>query len=239
MGRPRQAGSRRDVCMEPRTAAHTRGGCGAGAARRVCQPCRLLLARGLARMPEMAMRSALGAGSGRIVRQLLVESLLLSLIGGAFGVLVAMGGIRTLVARNPPPGGVGIVDVGLNLRTLALTASISIVTGLLFGLAPALVSARSGLSTILKDSPPAITANLPPRFRNVLVAAQIAVTVVLLVGSGLLMKSFVQLSSRDLRFDPERLLSFDIHMPLNDYMQRRVTTADSYFEIDPPPALTF
>ena len=199
----------------------------------------LLLARGLARMPEMAMRSALGAGSGRIVRQLLVESLVLSLIGGAFGVLVAIGGIRALVAMNPPPGGVGIVDVGLDLRTLALTALISIVTGLLFGLAPAVVSARSGLSTMLKDSPPAITANLPPRFRNALVAAQIAVTVVLLVGSGLLMKSFVQLSSRDLRFDPERLLSFDIHVPLNDYMQRRVTGADSYFEIDPPPALTF
>ena len=151
----------------------------------------LLLARGLVRMPEMAMRAALGAGRGRIVRQLLAESILLSLIGGALGVLVAMGGIRALVAMNPPPGGVGIVDVGVDLRTLGLTALISIATGLLFGLVPALVSARSGLNKTLKESPPAVTPRLPPRFRNALVAVQIAVTVVLLVGSGLLMKSFL------------------------------------------------
>jgi putative ABC transport system permease protein len=140
---------------------------------------------------------------------------------------------------NPPPGGVGIVDVGVDLRTLGLTALISIVTGLLFGVAPALVSARSGLSKALKDSPSAITANLPPRFRNALVAAQIAVTVVLLVGSGLLLKSFMQLTSRDLRFDPERLLSFEVHVPSNDYMKRRASANEDYFEVDPPPALAF
>jgi putative ABC transport system permease protein len=200
----------------------------------------LLLARGLARMPEMAMRAALGAGRSRIVRQLLAESLLLSLIGGAVGVLVAMGGIRALVAMNPPPGGVRIVDLGVDLRTLGLTAVISIATGLLFGLAPALVSARSGLSKALKESPPAVTANLPPRFRNALVAAQIAVTVVLLVGSGLLLRSFLQLASRDLRFDPDRLLSFEIHVPLDDSMRRRATAGgDSYFEVDSSPALAF
>ena len=200
----------------------------------------LLLARGLARMPEIAMRAALGAGRGRIVRQLLAESLLLSLVGGAFGVLVAMGGIRALVAMNPPPGGVRIVDVGIDLRTLMLTALISVFAGLLFGLAPALVSVRSGLSAKLKQSPPAITAGLPPRFRNSLVAGQIAVTVVLLIGSGLLLKSFMQLASRDLHFDPERLLTFEVHMPLNDYLQRRASdTGVSYFEIDPPPAFAF
>jgi len=199
----------------------------------------LLLARGLARTPEMAMRSALGAGRSRIVRQLLAESLLLSLIGGAFGVLVAVGGIRALVAMNPPPGGVGIVDVGLDLRTLLLTALISIATGLLFGLAPALVSARSGLSKALKESPPVVTANLPPRFRNGLLTAQIAVTVVLLVGSGLLLRSFLQLASRDLRFDPDRLLTFEIHVPLDDYLQRRASAGESYFEIDRSAALNF
>ena len=200
----------------------------------------LLLARGLARMPEMAMRAALGAGRGRIVRQLLAESLLLSLIGGAVGVLVAMGGIRALVAMNPPPGGVKIVDLSVDLRTLGLTALISIATGLLFGLAPALVSARSGLSKALKESPPSVTVNLPPRFRNALVAAQIAVTVVLLVGSGLLLRSFVELASRDLRFDPDRLLSFEIHVPLDDSMKRRATASgDGYFEVDPSPALAF
>ena len=198
----------------------------------------LLLARGLARAPEMAMRAALGAGRGRIVRQLLAESLLLSLIGGALGAVVAMGGIRALVAMNPPPGGVGIVDVGVSLWTLALTAAMSILTGLLFGLAPALVSTRSGLSKALKESPPAVTASLPPRFRNVLVAAQIAVTVVLLVGSGLLMKSFVQVASRSVQFDPAQLLTFEIHVPLTDYLHRRVSdTGPSYFEIDPSPSI--
>ena len=81
----------------------------------------LLLARGLARMPEMAMRAALGAGRGRIVRQLLAESLLLSLVGGTVGVFIAMAGIQALVAMNPPPGGVRILDVTVSLRTLGLT----------------------------------------------------------------------------------------------------------------------
>ena len=89
----------------------------------------LLLARGLVRMPEMAMRAALGAGRGRIIRQLLAESILLSLVGGTLGVLVATGGIRALVAMSPPPGGVGIIDVGVDLRTLGLTALISIAAG--------------------------------------------------------------------------------------------------------------
>jgi predicted permease len=123
---------------------------------------------------------------------------------------------------------------------LGLTALMSIVTGLLFGLAPALVSVRSGLSRALKQSPPAITAHLPPRFRNSLVAGQIAVTVVLLIGSGLLLKSFAQLASRDLQFDPERLLTFEVHVPLDDYLQRRMPDrGEPYFEIDPPPALAF
>ena len=199
----------------------------------------LLLARGLVRMPEMAMRAALGAGRGRIVRQLLAESILLSLVGGALGVLVATGGIRALVAMNPPPGGVGIVDVGVDLRTLGLTALISIATGLLFGLAPALISARAGLSKALKESPPGVTPHLPPRFRNVLVAVQIAVTVVLLVGSGLLMKSFLQLTNRDLQFDPDRLLTFEVHVPLTDYQHLTTSGGRSYFEIDPSPAIGF
>jgi putative ABC transport system permease protein len=199
----------------------------------------LLLARGLARMPEMAMRAALGAGRGRIVRQLLAESILLSLVGGALGVLVAMGGIRALLAMRPPPGGVGIVDIGVDLRTLALTALISIATGLLFGLAPALVSGRSGLNKALKESPPGMRPHLPPRFRNALVAVQIAVTVVLLVGSGLLIKSFVQMTTRDLEFDPDRLLTFEIHVPAIDYVHRIVSGGQSYFEIDPSPAIGF
>jgi ABC-type lipoprotein release transport system permease subunit len=199
----------------------------------------LLFARGLVRMPEIAMRTALGAGRGRIIRQLLAESLLLSLIGGALGVVVAMGGVRVLAAMNPPPGGVAIVGAGISVRTLEMTGLISIATGLLFGLAPALVTARAGLNSTFKASPPAVTASLPPRFRNALVAAQIAITVVLLVGSGLLMKSFVQVASRDLQFDPERLLTFEIHVPLTDYLHRVASGGTTHFEVDPPPAIAF
>jgi putative ABC transport system permease protein len=197
----------------------------------------LLLARGLVRMPEMAMRAALGAGRGRIVRQLLAESLLLSLIGGALGIVVAMGGIPVLTAMNPPPGGVQIVGAAMSLRTLEMTGFISIATGLLFGLAPAFVTARTSLNSTLKSSPPAITASLPPRFRNALVAAQIAITVVLLIGSGLLMKSFVEVARRDLQFDSDRLLTFEIHVPFGDYLRRVTIGATPYFELDPPPAL--
>jgi putative ABC transport system permease protein len=198
----------------------------------------LLLSRGLVRMPEMAMRTALGAGRGRIVRQLLTESILLSLAGGALGLLVAWGGIRSLVAMSPPPGGIGIVEVSLNLRVLIVTAVISIGAGILFGIAPALMAGRTGVTATLKESPTSSRSGLPPRFRGALVAAQIAVTFVLLIGSGLLMKSFVQLVSRDLHFDPERLLTFEYHTPLGDYMHRRGSVNGlPYFDIDPPPSL--
>ena len=199
----------------------------------------LLLARGLARVPEISMRAALGAGRLRIVRQLLAESILLSLIGGALGVLVAMGGIRALVGMNPPPGGVKIVDVALDMRTLGLTALISLTTGLVFGLVPALMSARSGLNKTLKNSPPAVTTSAPPLFRNAFVAAQIAVTVVLLVASGLLMRSFLQVTARNIGFDPGRLLTFEIHVPMSDYMHRAGSGDRWYFEIDPSPAVGF
>jgi putative ABC transport system permease protein len=199
----------------------------------------LLLARGLARVPEISMRAALGAGRLRIVRQLLAESILLSLIGGALGVLVAMGGIRALVGMNPPPGGVRIVDVALDMRTLGLTALISLTTGLVFGLVPALMSARSGLNKTLKDLPPAVTTSAPPRLRNAFVAAQIAVTVVLLVASGLLMRSFLQVTARDIGFEPSRLLTFEIHVPMSDYMHRAGSGDRWHFEIDPSPAVGF
>jgi predicted permease len=199
----------------------------------------LLLARGLARVPEISMRAALGAGRLRIVRQLLAESILLSLIGGALGVLVAMGGIRALVGMNPPPGGVKIVDVAIDVRTLGLTALISLTTGLVFGLVPALMSARSGLTKTLKGSPPTVTTSVPPRFRNAFVAVQIALTVVLLVASGLLMRSFLQVATRDIGFDPRRLLTFEIHVPMTDYMHRARSDDPWNFEIDPSPAVGF
>ena len=197
----------------------------------------LLLARGLVRGPEIALRTALGAGRGRIVRQLLTESVLLSAGGGALGLIVAWLGIRALVAMDPPPGGVTIGDIAMSLRVLGGNAFIAIVTGVLFGLVPALVHARMSLTNTLKE-PPGGSGSRRPQLRTALVATQIAVTVVLLVGAGLLTKSFVLVISRDLRFDTDRLLTFEVNVPLSDYLKRRGTIDGlPYYEITPPPSI--
>jgi putative ABC transport system permease protein len=198
----------------------------------------LLLARGLVRRPEMAVRTALGAARGRLVRQLLTESLLLSGAGGLLGVLVAWGGVRALVAMSPPPGGMSIADVSVSPRMLAVTSLVSILTGVAFGLTPALMTTRAEPTGLLKESPNGGGTGVRPPFRTALVAAQFALTVVLLVGSGLLTRSFVQLLSRDLQFDPDRLLTFELHTPLGDYLHRRGSVDGvPYFEIDPTPSL--
>jgi len=199
----------------------------------------LLLARGHVRGPEIALRTALGAGRGRIVRQLLTESVLLSIGGGIIGLAVAWMGIRALLAMNPPPGGVAIADVNMNPRTLTATALIAIVTGLMYGLAPALAQARGSLTNSLKE-PGNSGGTKRPGFRSTLVAAQIAVTVVLLVGAGLLAKSFVAVISRDLQFDSNRLLTFEVHIPYEDYARLQGSYAGlPYFEIDSSPSLAF
>ena len=199
----------------------------------------LLLARGHVRGTEIALRTALGAGRGRIVRQLLTESVLLSLGGGVIGLAVAWLGIRALLTMNPPPGGVGIADVNMNLRTLTATGVIALVTGLLYGLAPALAQVRGSLTHSLKE-PGTSGGTKRPGFRSTLVAAQIAVTVVLLVGAGLLAKSFVAVMSRDLQFDSDRLLTFEVHIPYEDYARLQGSYAGlPYFEIDSSPSLAF
>jgi putative ABC transport system permease protein len=197
----------------------------------------LLLARGLVRGPEIALRTALGAGRGRIVRQLMTESVLLSVGGGVLGLAVAWIGVRGLVAMNPPPGAVAIGDIALSLRTLGVTALVAIATGLLYGVAPALVHARASLTDTLKE-PAGGSGSRRPGLRSTLVAAQIAVTMILLVGAGLLMKSFVRVMSRDLRFNTERLLTFDVNIPLSDYLKRTGTINGlPLFEIRPPPSI--
>jgi len=199
----------------------------------------LLLARGLVRGPEIALRSALGARRGRIVRQLLTESVLLSLGGGVFGLAVAWGGIRALLAMNPPPGGVAITGVSMNLRTFAATAVIAIATGLLYGLVPALAHVRRSLTDSLKE-PGNTGGSRQPHFRSALVGAQIAVTMVLLIGAGLLAKSFMAVISRDLQFDTDRLLTFEVHIPNPDFMRRQGSYAGlPYFEIGSLPSLSF
>jgi putative ABC transport system permease protein len=125
----------------------------------------------------------------------------------------------------------------LNMRTLGATALVAIATGLLCGFAPALVHARASLTDTLKE-PAGVSGSRRPGLRGTLVAVQIAVTMVLLVGAGLLMKSFVRVMSRDLRFDTQQLLTFEVHIPLSDYLKRASTrNGVPYFEISPPPSI--
>ena len=177
----------------------------------------LLLARGSVRRSEFAVRMALGAGRGRIVRQLLTEGLLLSLIGGLLGVVVAGWGLRILIAMWPPPGGLRIPEVGLNARMILNVAVLSGLTGLLFGLAPALAAFRLNLTGSLNESVRGTgTQAGGHRLRGALVASQIALALVLLIGTGLLLNSVLRLAGRELNFDPEGLLTFEVRVPATD-----------------------
>jgi putative ABC transport system permease protein len=189
----------------------------------------LLLARGVARRAEITVRAALGASRGRLVRQLVAETAVLAAAGGALGVLVAWFGVRTLSNLIPPPGAAGMVAVTLDARIVAIAALISIASGVIFGILPAVAGSRWDISELRRG-----------RWREALVAAQIAVTFVLMIGAGLLTRSFLVVIARDVQFDPERLLTFQLNVPIGDFMHRRGVVGERpYFEITPSPALMF
>ena len=199
----------------------------------------LLLARGSVRRSEMAVRMALGAGRGRIVRQLLTEALLLSLIGGLLGLLVAWWGLRSLALMGPPPGGLRIVEVGLNARMLLVAASLSMLTGLLFGMAPALAASTLNLTGSLNESVRGTgTHSSGHRLRGALVAAQIALALVLLVGTGLMVKSFARLAARELSFDPQRILTFGVRLHAGPDGPAGRVSLGAPDGVAQPPALT-
>ena len=197
----------------------------------------LLLARGAARRSEMAMRVALGAGRGRIIRQLLTESVLLSLIGGALGTFIAWGGLHALVGMTPPPGGTRVSGIPLDLPILALMAVLSLGTGLVFGIGPALACFQLDLAGPLKESSQSTGAPyVRQRLRSALVTVQIAFALMLLIGSGLLIKSFVRLSGHELNFEPSGLLTFEFHVPEQQYLSSAgLFQGTPYFEVDPTP----
>ncbi len=177
----------------------------------------LLLVRADARQREMAVRGALGAGRWHLARQLLAESGLLALLGGIGGVLLAVCATQMLVLLNPPnlprPEAIGI-----DLRVLAFAAAVSLLASLLFGLAPALHASRPGLGRALRESGHSSTAGADrQRFRSVLVASEVAVAVVLLVGAGLLVRSFVALRSVDPGYRTEGVLTLRLSLPQADY----------------------
>src|SRR4030095_180579 len=153
----------------------------------------LSLARGSEREREFSIRSAIGAGRSRIVRQLLIESLLLAALGCGGGLLLAVWGVDLLVAFNP--GDIPRIDqVSLDKSTVAFAALLGFLTTLIFGLAPALQLSKPDLQSCLKDTGQTITGSRTRRrLRNTLVVTQIALAFVLLVGAGLVLRSFVRL----------------------------------------------
>jgi putative ABC transport system permease protein len=185
----------------------------------------LLLARAAGRQKEIAIRTALGASRRRIVSQLLVESLLLSLAGGASGLLLALWGMDLLVAAGPadiPRVG----QVGLDARVLAFTLLISVLTGIAFGLAPALQASRPDLTDALKEGSRGATEGpRRSRMRSTLVVAEVAVSLVLLIGAGLLIRSFARLMQTDPGFDPARVVALDLPLSRLRYDTEEKQTA--------------
>jgi putative ABC transport system permease protein len=185
----------------------------------------LLLVRATGREKEMSIRLALGAGSFRLVRQMLTESVLLSVGGGAAGLLVASWAREALLALRPaslPQYNA----IELDTRVLVFTLGLSIATGVLFGLVPALRAARSDLNLALRGSSRSATAGAGAhRLRNVFVAGEIAVSLVLLVGAGLLIRSFVRLRNNELGFRTDHTVTARISIPSDKYTKSEQVTA--------------
>lgn len=185
----------------------------------------LMLARTTTREREIAIRSALGAGRWRVSRQLLTESVLLSAIGGTLGVLLAFWGIDALKALSP--GDVPRLDaIGISLPVLLFTFGVSLLTGVLFGLAPALQASRVNLNHALKEGGRGLSGNRwGRRLRGGLVAGEIALSLIVLIGAGLLIKSFAQLVRSDAGFVAENLTTMNLELFRLKDPQRRVVVA--------------
>jgi len=175
----------------------------------------LLVARAASRRKEIALRTALGASRGRVVRQLLTESVLIAAAGGALGLLFAFWGLDALVA-SAPQGVPRLNEVGIDARVVAFTAIVSMATGLLFGLAPAVRATRAGLNASLKEAGHG-SAPVAGGSGRLLVAAEVALSLVLLVAAGLLIRSFARLEQVQPGFEPSNLLTFRLSLPASRY----------------------
>ena len=191
----------------------------------------LMLARATARQKEVAVRLALGAGRARIVRQLLTESVMLSVLGGALGILFAYWGAHAIISfvssnQTRPLG----FATGIDMRVLGFTVAVSLVTGIIFGLAPAFRSARIDLTPILKEgegsSASGGRAGKWFSVGNALVVAQVALAIVVLVGAGLLVRTLENLRSVDVGFDAHNIVVFAIDPTLAGYKGAQV---DSFY----------
>ena len=176
----------------------------------------LLLARASGRGREIAVRMALGAMRGRVVRQLLTESILLASLGGALGVMLGVWGVTALIALAPD-GAPRLNEVGLDGTVLAFAAGLTLVTGVIFGLVPALQVSRPELTPALREGGRGSAGPAGQRARRSLIVAEVALALVLLVGSGLFLRTFLRLQSVDLGFNPENVLAGAIVPPQVKY----------------------
>ena len=189
----------------------------------------MLLARAGAREREFAIRLALGAGRMQLVRQMLAESTLLALVGGTTGVVLAIWGLdllRSIGTQTVPR----LAEVNLDLRVLLVTLGTAVATGIVIGLIPALASGKPELTEALKEGGRGSTSGLRRnRLRNTLVVAEVALALVLLVGAGLLLKSFVRLQNVNPGFESRNVLTMEVSLPLLKY-PRGKPVADFYAE---------
>ena len=177
----------------------------------------LLLARAESRHKEFAIRTALGAGRGRILRQFLAEGLVLATVSAAVGLVLAHWGLRALLAANPQSVP-RAAEIGLDPSVLAFTVGMAVLTGLIFALAPLLHTGGEAMAGALKEGGTRTTATTTRnRVRRALVVGEIALAVTLVIGAGLLIRSFRNLTSVDAGFDPERLVTFGIVLPSATY----------------------
>ncbi|HEX5481141.1 MAG TPA: ABC transporter permease [Terriglobia bacterium] len=177
----------------------------------------LLLARAARRQKEIAVRAALGAGRSRLLRQFLAESILLGLAGGIAGLVLAAWGTELLV-KLAPGDVLRSQVIGLNVPVLLFTLAISVLTGLIFGTAPALATSKIDLSLSLKEGSRSMTADRRhQRLRSALVVSEIALALVLLTGAGLLVKSFLRLRETNPGFSPEHVITASIDLPKAKY----------------------
>ena len=184
----------------------------------------LLLARVAAREGELAVRMALGAARARVIRQLLTESVLLAVMGGAAGVGLASVSLDALLALQPE-GVPRLSEVHVDRAVLAFAAGLSLLTGLLFGAFPALQMTRRAAGVSLREGGRTIAGGRGHRLRSGLVVGQMALAMMLLAGAGLLIRSFVQLRNVDPGFSPESALTFRIALPVSAYEEEAQKTA--------------
>jgi putative ABC transport system permease protein len=181
----------------------------------------LMLARATGRQKELALRAALGASRWRIIRQLIVESLVIALIGGAAGVLVAFWGIELLRSGNPGEASkyaAGWNHLGINFPVLAFTLGISLLSGSIFGLAPAWHVSKPVLNDALKEGGRQATSG-SHRLRSLLVVSEIALSIVLLVGAGLMFRSFLALLNTNPGFNSDGVLTMNLNLPFAKYKE--------------------